>query len=541
MTLLGAMHADGLPVDLFTSGEAHWLGIQVGTQPEQQPRVLLVSVPYALKAGDAETLGGKPASAFVQVESSGNASDTKSANTSSPSSGSTSKRKANSTTPTPNVAGTGTTNFLTKWTDASGTLGNSQIFDNGSMVGIGTSSPQTNLHLLSPSDAIFRITAPYANQSTLSFADAWNSPGTDDFKIYRVPGTRDLAISTTAAGEVMRIKQNGFVGIGTSAPLQRLHLYDGANSVNFRITAPLSKQSAISFADTTNDQDFAMYRYPGTRDVSFFTPTAGDFVRFTQTGNVGIGTTVPAARLEVNGTGKFDSSVGIYSPATAGSPPAALTVKATDTNTPNFGIYSTSSGAGGTGVYGEADNGTLAVGVWGSSSSGLAGLFSGDVQISGSISKAGGSFKIDDPVDPANKYLYHSFVESPDMMNIYDGVVTLDAKGEASVTLPAWFEALNREFRYQLTCVGGYSQIYISQKIQNNTFKIAGGTPGLEVDWQVTGIRHDAWANAHRIPVEVDKPSGEQGYFLHPELFGAPRDKNVIVRDRELLKKSRNQ
>ncbi|MBZ5545917.1 MAG: hypothetical protein LAO07_19950, partial [Acidobacteriia bacterium] len=63
VVLLGAMHPDGLPMDLFTSGEARWLGIAVGKI--EQARVLLVSVPYALKAGDAETLGGKPATAYV--------------------------------------------------------------------------------------------------------------------------------------------------------------------------------------------------------------------------------------------------------------------------------------------------------------------------------------------------------------------------------------------------------------------------------------------------------------------------------------------
>src|SRR6266567_6231041 len=69
--LLGAMHTEGLPMDLFTSGEVRWLGIQVGLEAEQQPRVLLVSVPYALKAGDAETLGGKPASAYQLAPSAG--------------------------------------------------------------------------------------------------------------------------------------------------------------------------------------------------------------------------------------------------------------------------------------------------------------------------------------------------------------------------------------------------------------------------------------------------------------------------------------
>jgi Pectate lyase superfamily protein len=86
-TLLGAMHPDGLPIDLFMSGEARWLGIQVGTEEEeQQPRVLLVSVPYALKAGDAETLGGKPASAYALSDSG---DSTTSINTMGSASGST--------------------------------------------------------------------------------------------------------------------------------------------------------------------------------------------------------------------------------------------------------------------------------------------------------------------------------------------------------------------------------------------------------------------------------------------------------------------
>ncbi|MGH9844628.1 MAG: hypothetical protein ACREEM_38400 [Blastocatellia bacterium] len=69
----------------------------------------------------------------------------------------------------------------------------------------------------------------------------------------------------------------------------------------------------------------------------------------------------------------------------------------------------------------------------------------------GTLSKGGGSFKIDHPLDPENKYLYHSFVESPDMMNIYNGVVTLDETGQAEVELPDYFSALNRDFRYQFT------------------------------------------------------------------------------------------
>src|SRR5713226_1948877 len=64
--LLGATKSEGLPLELFSSGEPRWLGAQVNLPKElEQPRVLLVSVPYALKAADAETLGGKPLSSFV--------------------------------------------------------------------------------------------------------------------------------------------------------------------------------------------------------------------------------------------------------------------------------------------------------------------------------------------------------------------------------------------------------------------------------------------------------------------------------------------
>ncbi|HVG92718.1 MAG TPA: hypothetical protein VNB54_14585, partial [Alphaproteobacteria bacterium] len=91
--------------------------------------------------------------------------------------------------------------------------------------------------------------------------------------------------------------------------------------------------------------------------------------------------------------------------------------------------------------------------------------------------------------------------------NIYDGVAVLDKKGQAEVILPDWFGALNRDFRYQLSCIGQSARVYISQEVQNHRFKIAGGKPGLRVSWQVTGTRHDPYANENRIPVEEDKPS----------------------------------
>jgi hypothetical protein len=191
----------------------------------------------------------------------------------------------------------------------------------------------------------------------------------------------------------------------------------------------------------------------------------------------------------------------------------------------NAGVYA-QSGDGGWAV--DAYNTGNSTGVLAGSVSGYAGFFNGKVEVSGNLSKSGGSFKIDHPLDPANKYLYHSFVESPDMMNIYNGNVTTDAQGDAVVNLPDWFETLNRDFRYQLTVIGQFAQAIVSTEIADGRFGIKTDKPNVKVSWQVTGIRQDAWANAHRIPVEEEKPALERGSYLHPELFGAPEEKGVL-------------
>src|SRR5580658_3116487 len=152
---------------------------------------------------------------------------------------------------------------------------------------------------------------------------------------------------------------------------------------------------------------------------------------------------------------------------------------------------------------------------------------SSGVAVVGTLSKGGGSFMIDHPLDPANKYLYHSFVESPDMKNIYDGTITTDGAGLATVTLPDWFEALNRDFRYQLTVIGQFAQAIVASEISGNQFSIRTDKPDVKVSWQVTGIRQDAFANANRIPVEVEKAPADRGRYLYPEVIGAPQTARI--------------
>lgn len=168
---------------------------------------------------------------------------------------------------------------------------------------------------------------------------------------------------------------------------------------------------------------------------------------------------------------------------------------------------------------------------------GFAGSFQGAVNVSGPLHKSGGGFRIDHPLDPAHKYLNHSFVESPEMKNVYDGVIELGDDGTATVTLPAWFEALNGDFRYQLTPLGAPApELHIHTEIADRQFVIAGGEPGLRVSWQVTGIRRDPWAKANQVEPEMEKPEVEQGFYRHPEVYDLPPEQGIeLVKHRDLI------
>jgi hypothetical protein len=237
----------------------------------------------------------------------------------------------------------------------------------------------------------------------------------------------------------------------------------------------------------------------------------------------------------VNGTGN-SSYLGVqgyaYTSGTSGYTYGVYgTASSSTSGATNYGVYGTTYSQGSTvsaGVYGidsySGNSGALGqyyvIGVAGQKSFG--GFFTGDVYVGGMATNAATSTIIDHPLDPANKYLTHSSVESSDMKNIYDGVIVLNASGEATVALPNWFESVNKDFRYQLTCIGGYAPVYVSQEVSGNQFVISGGKAGMKISWQVTGIRKDAWAESHRLSTEIVKPSTERGTYLHPKELGQP-------------------
>jgi hypothetical protein len=189
------------------------------------------------------------------------------------------------------------------------------------------------------------------------------------------------------------------------------------------------------------------------------------------------------------------------------------------------GGFEEADGDGGFFTGGNSSFGGFGIEVFGGSDS--AAFFSGDIIVTGAVDAGVKDFKIDHPLDPANKYLYHASVESSEMLNIYTGNVTTDAQGNASVQLPDWLEAVNTDFRYQLTVIGQFAQAIVSSRISNHQFAIKTDKPNVDVSWQITGVRQDAFAKAHPLVVEQQKNARERGFYLHPELYGASADKAI--------------
>jgi hypothetical protein len=149
--------------------------------------------------------------------------------------------------------------------------------------------------------------------------------------------------------------------------------------------------------------------------------------------------------------------------------------------------------------------------------------FIGNVSVQGTITSSGKGFRIDHPLDPANRFLNHSSVESPDMMTIYNGYVVTDDDSRADILLPEYFEALNEDFKYQFTPIQQFAQVMLEREIENNRCVIRTDKPNVRVSWQVTGIRGDRYARMRRIEVEEEKTTAERDRYLHPELYESIR------------------
>ena len=159
-----------------------------------------------------------------------------------------------------------------------------------------------------------------------------------------------------------------------------------------------------------------------------------------------------------------------------------------------------------------------------------------NIWLVGTVWKSAGSFTIDHPLKPKTHFLCHSFVESPEMLNIYRGNVMLK-KGRAKVTMPDWFVALNGDnpddFSYQLTSIGGKNDLWVEDEMKKGELVIAGEND-LKVGFIITAVRHDPYAEENRIQVEVEKKSvGKEGQYMYPQHY-TPKNKKVVVDNKEI-------
>ncbi len=287
---LGVNHANGVPLDLFASGEARWLGIQPEGQAEQA-RVMLVSVPYAMTAGDAQTLGGQPLSAFVMAPTVSGAATTTTATANAASGGIVALATPQSPS-LPVTTATGTTNYLAKFNNSTGDIENSMIFDTSSgagmgsytpgFVGIGTTAPAATLHVVSTSTAA-------------GFVDVYSDT------LNAVPFATRAARGTPASPAVVQAGDiiGGFTGRGWTGPVSGstggFSGGRGALIIHANETWSTTAQSTYMQFNTT----------------ALGTSYQAERMRIDNAGNVGIGTTSPAYTLDVNGNGNFTGSVTV--------------------------------------------------------------------------------------------------------------------------------------------------------------------------------------------------------------------------------------
>lgn len=397
---------------------------------------------------------------------------------------------------------------------------------------------------------------------------------------YALHATTAGNVPFTTSGAHIYNNNTGNVGINTSTPGAKLHVKGGNEIIRDEFNGLgwqsfYNKSIYLGYIGTwTDTADLDVGTSGSGRDLNLVTG-ATPRMTIAPTGEVGVSTQTPsrASKLHVSGIGSSSSTVPYYATtimattdASSGGVSSGVYAegtwrgvfgrnKGTASRVGAIGVYglldSATSYSSGYGVYGEVSatgaTGSANYGVYGWARNGLAGnysiygaspgsgasdyaaYFNGKIYAT-SASSSIKSFKIDHPQDPTNKYLYHSSIESNDMMNIYNGNVTTDASGEATVSLPGYFTALNKDFKYQLTCMGQFAQAIVLEEVKDNQFRIKTDKPHVKVSWQVAGVRQDAAANYYRIADEVEKPAAEKGFYLVPEAYGKGPEQNASYR-----------
>jgi hypothetical protein len=159
-----------------------------------------------------------------------------------------------------------------------------------------------------------------------------------------------------------------------------------------------------------------------------------------------------------------------------------------------------------------------------------AATFNGAVQINGNLTVTGtkSGFKIDDPRAPSQRTLTHTPLETDSLQVTYNGNVTTDGSGRATVTLPSYALAIAGGWRYQLTPIGRFGQVIVSREVgSDGSFQIRSEHPRTKVSWSVIGERKDPQARHDAITAVTAKTGRAKGRYLDPALYGKPASQAV--------------
>jgi hypothetical protein len=376
----------------------------------------------------------------------------------------------------------------------------------------------------------------FSGDAALRFAKAgvnqWNvrnRPADDYFEIFELGGGGSRMVIQDATGNV---------GIGaTVAPAYKLDVeHGGSTGIRSKSTASFSVididgasgDAALRFANNGVNQWNTRNR-PGDDYYEIFELGGGGSRMVIQdaTGNVGIGeTTNPSYKLDVLHGG----SSGIRSRSSA-----SFSVVDIDGQSGDAALRFQKAGVGQWNTRNNPANDDYQIFELGGGGERMKIVnTTGAVVVNGNFTALGvKAFTMDHPLDPTNKTLMHAAIESNEVLNSYSGNITTDANGKAIVTLPDYFEAINKDFRYQLTVMGTFAQAIISKEVSNNKFEIATNQPNVKVSWEVKGVRNDARMKKFPFKSVEEKSAKEKGKYIDPIAYDLPESKRVSFSDVE--------
>ncbi len=368
-------------------------------------------------------------------------------------------------------------------------------------------------------DAALRFVKAGVNQWNIR-----NRPADDYLEIFELGGGGSRMVIQDATGNV---------GIGqTTNPTYRLDvLHGGATGIRSQSTASFSVvdidaangDAALRFANAGVNQ-WNIRNRPGDNYLEIFELGGGGSRMAIQdgTGNVGIGTTGAgiAYKLDVQHGG----ATGIRNQSTA-----SFSVVDIDGASGDAALRFQKAGVSQWNTRNNPATDDYQIFEMGSGERMRIDNTTGKVWVNGDFTALGVKlFTMDHPLDPQNKTLAHAAIESNEVMNLYSGNVTTDASGKAIVSLPDYFEAINKDFRYQLTVLGGtFAQAIISKEISNNKFEIATNQPNVKVSWEVKGVRNDARMKMNPFVAEQLKTPAQRGKYIDPKSYNQPESKGV--------------